>query len=247
MVYRGHLQTDDPRDAPKLVRMTPLRSSGRGEVAAKWRPNTIKQETSKLTSLGPPKLRNINEIRESVGKPLTASILGDKSDKFQIPKKIEKKNISSYRPPVNSMLANLRDLERLRSKPPEKFQYEIGKFHNVESTPRMLTTKIIPSLEMKHLKSLDATAPQTPPRRHRQPQLVQISPAKPSEEVKKTRDLLSDKPDILEGLLRESDRQLKQLQQDFDGGIAKYCDSESESESNDRRKGQYTEIIPRIE
>ena len=27
MVYRGSLQTDDPRDAPRLVRMSPLRSS----------------------------------------------------------------------------------------------------------------------------------------------------------------------------------------------------------------------------
>ncbi|XP_011313488.1 uncharacterized protein, partial [Fopius arisanus] len=216
MVYRGHLQTDDPRDAPKLVRMTPLRCSTRGEVPSKgWRPPG--HESSNKISLAPPKLRNISEIRESVSKPIATK----KIDHLQ------RKVISSSRAPMNSMLANLRDLERLRSKTHNvKYHSETG-----------LNSRIIPSnCETKKLRPLEPVGLQTPPGRHRLTQLGRITPPEAFDDDKRGKDLLSPKPDILQGLLQESDRQLKQLRHDFDGGIARYCDSESESESNDNRK-----------
>ncbi|XP_015111974.1 uncharacterized protein LOC107037758 isoform X1 [Diachasma alloeum] len=235
MVYRGHLQTDDPRDAPKLVRMTPLRSSGRGDVPSKgWRPPPTHQAPNKL-SLGPPKLRNISEIRSSVvTRPLNAGLTSKKIDQ---PERIEKKVISSYRPPMNSMLANLRDLERLRSKPSAKSHYESIKYHDERATSA-LSSRLLPTsgYETKKLRPLEPVGLQTPPRRHRLSQLGRITPPKAFDDDKRGGDLLSPKPDILEGLLQESDRQLKQLRDDFDGGMAKYCDSESESESTDNRK-----------
>lgn len=122
MVYRGLLQTDDPRDAPKLVRITPLRTSRHEASKASTRTqysSSINHNTCKKSDgsrgmsaikidakISPPKLRNISEIRESV----TTKISPDNSNKKQ-------KNLllQSNRLSQNSMLANLKDLERLRS------------------------------------------------------------------------------------------------------------------------------------
>lgn len=195
MVYRGSLQTDDPRDAPRLVRMTPLRTSrtngmespspginnktnrgytgfsGGSVTASKsiysgsggsgidvdrarlieerrlCRERDIESVEKVILrttgiKVGAPRLRNINEIRETVCIHATPKI--DKKGSAKNPLRsrpktlfvgstIEESNYeereddkctrlhyASARPP-SSMLANLKDLERLRSTPqPER-------------------------------------------------------------------------------------------------------------------------------
>lgn len=160
MVYRGSLQTDDPRDAPKLVRMSPLRSSksinpGSNSRAAYYRgpichsslatpidANRARQiEERRLgrerdiesvekvimrttgIKIGAPRLRNINEIRETVfvDQSLTPIDKIGKGDSRNRPRSVavglEEGNIRISRT-HNSLLADLRDLERLRNTPP---------------------------------------------------------------------------------------------------------------------------------
>ncbi|XP_012260904.2 uncharacterized protein LOC105688866 isoform X1 [Athalia rosae] len=139
MVYRGTLQTDDPRDAPKLVRMAPLRSSG-PRIPSRTGDRVNHQGNSEAASrsdskikMGVPRLRNINQIRETVfidrsltpieligknhndnkknSRPYSIAIPASESDVA--------KNAKNSRP-QSTMLANLRDLERLRNTPTSK-------------------------------------------------------------------------------------------------------------------------------
>lgn len=145
MVYRGHLQTDDPRDAPRLVRMAPLRSS-RSEPHHHHHHQSEKslQSPGRLsnnnqsshhqlsTKISPPKLRNINEIRATV-QTTSISMHSTKS----------RNTVKSPIRSQNSLLANLQDLERLRNMPS---QPEIKKpilQNDMGRTTRMLAQKIL--------------------------------------------------------------------------------------------------------
>lgn len=139
MVHRGSLQTDDPRDAPKLVRMAPLRSSGarlapsrtvasRSGSGAQTNPQIDRDRvaTRPGARMGVPKLRNINEIRETVfvDRTLTPIELigrgpGPRPYSVALPSAVDNRNARNSRP-QSTMLANLRDLERLRSTPPSE-------------------------------------------------------------------------------------------------------------------------------
>ncbi|XP_046601255.1 uncharacterized protein LOC107218946 [Neodiprion lecontei] len=162
MVYRGNLQTDDPRDAPKLLRMAPLRASG-PRVPKSGPPAVGNSETdsrrgdekgcarSNGPKIGVPRLRNINQIRETVfvdgsltpieligrggGRPLSATV----------PSEVEAaKNARNFRP-QSTMLANLRDLERLRNTPPSERCGKIGRSANstdVKLLSRMAATEL---------------------------------------------------------------------------------------------------------
>ena len=200
MVYRGSLQTDDPGDAPRLVRMTPLRSSrsngtsttDSSSIVHRNKPvkgytvvssaittpisksmypesaiNRIDLDRARLIEerrmcrerdiesvekvilrttgikVGAPRLRNINEIRETVrinpatsrhenrnptsknssrSRPkitITGSIMEEPTSYEDEGLKNRNMHYASSRPP-SSMLANLKDLERLRSTPPSE-------------------------------------------------------------------------------------------------------------------------------
>lgn len=158
MVYRGSLQTDDPRDAPKLVRVSPLRSSRSGSnsravtsakgpiyhnsFAASIDANrarlieerrlvrerdieSVEKVIVRTTGMkiGAPKLRNISQIRETVflDQSLTPIDKIGKPDSRNRPRSVatgfEDGNVRISRA-QNSLLADLRDLERLRNTPP---------------------------------------------------------------------------------------------------------------------------------
>lgn len=161
MVYRGSLQTDDPRDAPKLVRVSPLRSSRSANPGSNSRAVTsikgpvyhnsfatsidanrarlieerrlgrerdiesVEKVIMRTTGMkiGAPKLRNISQIRETVflDQSLTPIDRIGKSDPRNRPCSvatgIEDGNARITRT-HNSLLADLRDLERLRNTPP---------------------------------------------------------------------------------------------------------------------------------
>lgn len=161
MVYRGSLQTDDPRDAPKLVRMSPLRSSrpinpgpnsraagsvkgpiGHSSFAAPIDANrarlieerrlcrekdieSVERVITRTTGMkiGAPKLRNINEIRETVfvDQSLTPLDKIGKVESRNRPRSVvvglDEGNARMPRT-HSSLLADLKDLERLRNTPP---------------------------------------------------------------------------------------------------------------------------------
>jgi len=155
MVYRGSLQTDDPRDAPKLVRVSPLRSSRSANPSSNSRAvtsvkssiyhNSIDTNRARLIEerrlgrerdiesvekvimkttgikIGAPKLRNISQIRETVflDQSLTPIDKIGKPDSRNRPRSVvalEDGNARISRT-HNSLLADLRDLERLRNTP----------------------------------------------------------------------------------------------------------------------------------
>lgn len=161
MVYRGSLQTDDPRDAPKLVRVSPLRSSRSSNL----RPNSriaisvkdpiyhnsytapidinrarmleerrlsrerdiesVEKVIMRTTGvkIGAPRLRNINQIRETVFMDQSYTPIDKigRLDSRNRPRSVaagfEEGNAKISRT-HNSLLADLRDLERLRNTPP---------------------------------------------------------------------------------------------------------------------------------
>lgn len=161
MVYRGSLQTDDPRDAPKLVRVSPLRSSRFANPGSNSRALTsvkgpmyhnsfatsidanrarlieerrlgrerdiesVEKVIMRTTGMkiGAPKLRNISQIRETVflDQSLTPIDKIGKPDLRNRPRSaatgIEDGNARISRT-HNSLLADLKDLERLRNTPP---------------------------------------------------------------------------------------------------------------------------------
>lgn len=161
MVYRGSLQTDDPRDAPKLVRVSPLRSSRSANPGSNSRAVTsikgpiyhnsfatsidanrarlieerrlgrerdiesVEKVIMRTTGMkiGAPKLRNISQIRETVflDQSLTPIDKIGRPDSRNRPRSvatgIEDGNARISRT-HNSLLADLRDLERLRNTPP---------------------------------------------------------------------------------------------------------------------------------
>lgn len=160
MVYRGSLQTDDPRDAPKLVRMSPLRSSrpinsgpnlraacsvkatiGHSSFATPIDTNrarlieerrlgrerdieSVERVIVRTTGMkiSAPKLRNINEIRETVfvDQSLTSLDKIGKTESKNRPRSIavglDDSNARISRT-HSSLLADLKDLERLRNTP----------------------------------------------------------------------------------------------------------------------------------
>ncbi|XP_034171818.1 uncharacterized protein LOC117600459 isoform X1 [Osmia lignaria lignaria] len=156
MVYRGSLQTDDPRDAPKLVRISPLRSSRPNHPVSTSRAassingpvyhgpfvpaidvhrakvidgrrlarerdiESMGKVIMRTTGLkvGAPRLRNISQIRDTVFVDpalIPMEKIGRERDR---PRTIAVD--SSGRPPraPSTMLADLKDLERLRNTPP---------------------------------------------------------------------------------------------------------------------------------
>ncbi|XP_011880272.1 PREDICTED: uncharacterized protein LOC105568875 [Vollenhovia emeryi] len=161
MVYRGSLQTDDPRDAPKLVRVSPLRSSRSANPGSNSRAVTsakgpiyhnsfaspidvnrarlieerrlgrerdiesVEKVIMRTTGMkiGAPKLRNISQIRETVflDQSLTPIDKIGKPDSRGRPRSVatglDDGNARVSRT-HNSLLADLRDLERLRNTPP---------------------------------------------------------------------------------------------------------------------------------
>lgn len=161
MVYRGSLQTDDPRDAPKLVRISPLRSSRqinstgpnlraagsvkglsyhssyampidahRARLIEERRLGrerdieSVEKVIMKTTGMkiGTPRLRNINQIRETVfvDQSLTPMDQIGKSESRNRPRSVavglEEGNTRISRT-HSSLLADLKDLERLRNAP----------------------------------------------------------------------------------------------------------------------------------
>ncbi|RLU15655.1 hypothetical protein DMN91_011409 [Ooceraea biroi] len=164
MVYRGSLQTDDPRDAPKLVRISPLRSSRpvnpvprvsttvKGPIYHNSYATPIDVNRARLIEerrlgrerdiesvekaimrntgikIGAPKLRNISQIRETifVDQPLTTIDRIGRADPRMRPRSaaIGLEN-GNARIPRNhsSLLADLKDLERLRNTPPTQRNY----------------------------------------------------------------------------------------------------------------------------
>ncbi|XP_071641504.1 uncharacterized protein [Temnothorax longispinosus] len=162
MVYRGSLQTDEPRDAPRLVRVSPLRSSrsanpgsnsravtsARGPVYHNSLATSIDANRARMIEerrlgrerdiesvekvimrttgmkIGAPKLRNISQIRETVflDQSLTPiDKIGRSDSRNNRPRSVatgyEDGTARIPRTP-NSLLADLRDLERLRNTPP---------------------------------------------------------------------------------------------------------------------------------
>ncbi|XP_003702343.1 uncharacterized protein LOC100878180 [Megachile rotundata] len=157
MVYRGSLQTDDPRDAPKLVRISPLRSSrpnhpmpsSRGassinspvyhgpfvpaidvhraklinerRLARERDIESMEKVIMRTTGLkvGAPKLRNISQIRDTVFVD-PALIPMEKIGRVEKgrPRTIAVDSSSRPARTPSSMLADLKDLERLRNTPP---------------------------------------------------------------------------------------------------------------------------------
>ncbi|CAK9804444.1 PDZ domain-containing protein 2 [Anthophora quadrimaculata] len=159
MVYRGSLQTDDPRDAPKLVRMSPLRTSRPSNPVSNSRAassvnspvyhgpfvSAIDVHRAKLIDerrlarerdiasmekvimrttglkVGAPRLRNISQIRDTVfvDPALIPMEKIGRTEKDR-PRTIAIDSSSrSIRAP-SSMLADLKDLERLRNTPPSQ-------------------------------------------------------------------------------------------------------------------------------
>ncbi|XP_019697863.1 uncharacterized protein LOC105185192 isoform X2 [Harpegnathos saltator] len=185
MVYRGSLQTDDPRDAPKLVRMSPLRSSrpinpapnlraacsakgpiGHSSFAAPIDVNrarlieerrlgrerdieSVERVIVKTTGMkiGAPKLRNINEIRETifVDQSLTPTDKIGKTESKNRPRSVTVGlDESNARIPRthSSLLADLKDLERLRNTPPtQRNQRSPSKMDKTESKSPMILNK----------------------------------------------------------------------------------------------------------
>ncbi|XP_033321563.2 uncharacterized protein LOC117217831 [Megalopta genalis] len=157
MVYRGSLQTDDPRDAPKLVRISPLRASRSNNPATNARVvgsvngptyhgpfmsaidvqraklieerrlgrerdiETVEKVIARTTGLkvGAPRLRNIGQIRDTVFVDPTLIPM----EKIGRKERDRPRTIAVDGSPRNtrtpsSMLADLKDLERLRNTPP---------------------------------------------------------------------------------------------------------------------------------
>ncbi|KAL6259008.1 hypothetical protein P5V15_008930 [Pogonomyrmex californicus] len=167
MVYRGSLQTDDPRDAPRLVRMSPLRNSrsinsgpnsravtsNKGSTYHNSFATSIDANRARLIEerrlgrerdiesvekvimrttglkIGAPKLRNISQIRETVflDQSLTPIDKIGKLEPRNRPRSVAV-GLEEGNPRIsrthNSLLADLRDLERLRNTPPTQRNYK---------------------------------------------------------------------------------------------------------------------------
>lgn len=158
MVYRGSLQTDDPRDAPKLVRMSPLRTSRPNNPVSNSRAASsvnspiyhgpfvpaidvhrakliderrlarerdIAESMQKVimrttgVKVGAPRLRNISQIRDTVfvDPALIPMEKIGRTEKDR-PRTIAIDGSSRSARTQSSMLADLKDLERLRNTPP---------------------------------------------------------------------------------------------------------------------------------
>ncbi|XP_076236859.1 uncharacterized protein LOC143180784 [Calliopsis andreniformis] len=179
MVYRGSLQTDDPRDAPRLVRMSPLRTSRPSHPVSNPRPassihssmyhgpfvsaidvhraklieerrlgrerdiESVEKVIMRTTGLkvGAPKLRNISQIRDTVFVD-PALIPMEKIGRTERdrPRTIAIDNSNRPGRTASSMLADLKDLERLRNTPPaQRCSRTTTKIENKSSTPNKRT------------------------------------------------------------------------------------------------------------
>ncbi|KAK9303522.1 hypothetical protein QLX08_004831 [Tetragonisca angustula] len=157
MVYRGSLQTDDPRDAPRLVRMSPLRTSrppsnpvansraassvnspvyhgpfvpaidvhqakliDERRLARERDIASMEKVIMRTTGLkiGAPRLRNISQIRDTVFVD-PALIPMEKIGRVEKdrPRTIAVDSSGRSARTQSSMLADLKDLERLRNTP----------------------------------------------------------------------------------------------------------------------------------
>lgn len=176
MVYRGSLQTDDPRDAPRLVRMSPLRSSRPSNPAPNSRPvssvnspvyhgpfvpaidvhrakliderrlSRNERETESMErvimrttglKVGAPRLRNISQIRDTVfvdPSLIPMEKIGRMEKDRPRTIAIEGATGRSSRA-ASSMLADLKDLERLRNTPPaQRYQRGIASKNEARSS-----------------------------------------------------------------------------------------------------------------
>ncbi|XP_076276445.1 uncharacterized protein LOC143207168 [Lasioglossum baleicum] len=157
MVYRGTLQTDDPRDAPKLVRISPLRASRPNNHMSNTRSagpvnspvyrgpfvsaidvqraklieerrlgrerdiETVEKVIMRTTGLkvGAPRLRNISQIRDTVFvDPALIPMEKIGRKERDRPRTIAVDSSPRNARTPSSMLADLKDLERLRNTPP---------------------------------------------------------------------------------------------------------------------------------
>ncbi|XP_034939266.1 pro-interleukin-16-like [Chelonus insularis] len=238
MVYRGQLQTDDPRNVPKLVRITPLRAS-RSEIRTPPQPtNLVKKNQKTNKDIKSPKLRNISEIRESV-----LNKLPEKKWKTSLSKEVGNVNVKTVylsphtRPPSNSMLANLKDLERLQNMALIETDRlnDINKSvinNDVGITTKMLAQKLL------QVSRLDSSCQKSVNNKHREEStLIQDQPQAPARRKRENRQVsmnrqesLPNRPDILDGLIKESNRQLELLKKDFKTESSVRLDSDSESE-----------------
>lgn len=145
MVYRSSNHRSDTRDIPKLIRMTPLRSSKNQidptnpTTPPSLRPNVfdyLDEERAKIikerrlvrqrdietvekdilrntgVKVNAPKLRNISEIRESVPPPPLKRIAPKVDNRGTVRVVLNQQEQNRMR---NSMLASLKDLEKLRT------------------------------------------------------------------------------------------------------------------------------------
>lgn len=185
MVYRGSLQTDDPRDAPRLVRVSPLRSSRpvntgpnsraicpvKGPVGHSSYVTSIDANRARLIEerrlgrekdiesvekvivrttgmkIGAPRLRNISEIRETVfvDQSMTPLDRLSKADSRNRPRSVavglDDANARISRT-HSSLLADLKDLERLRNTPPTQRNHRgPSRTERSESKPLVISNK----------------------------------------------------------------------------------------------------------
>lgn len=262
MVYRGHLQTDDPHDAPRLVRMSPLRTSRQelhnydkllSQTSNKCTSHSSRQVTKKIA---PPKLRNINEIRATVQTPTTTP--SPTTTINSIDKLLNMKNpIRPSTNSTNSMLANLHDLERLRNVKTHKADIKQSILQNdVQHKNHHMSTKNIiktNKFDISNDKTIidnniiinNDISPRAPIRKRKNSK-INIDDKKYNviddinnthhDNKKDKKYNINHRPDILDGLIKESDRQLEQLKNDLSN---KLTIREVDSDTEEHKKGQF--------
>ncbi|XP_012280150.1 uncharacterized protein LOC105699592 [Orussus abietinus] len=189
MVYRGILQTDDPVDAPKLVRMSALRSS---------RPAFPPTAHPRIATRGPidaDRARSIEERRLNRERDIESM---EKVILRTTGVRVEPPRLRSIGQIAETILASAgKDPERPRRSSPSSARIrrvlrpadDEGRAKEPEGTPKGIA-RDDPSSRVPR-----------PPARARRPSRPREAPL--------------DRPDILEGLLRESDRQLENLAADL--------------------------------
>ncbi|XP_050583524.1 uncharacterized protein LOC126918953 [Bombus affinis] len=188
MVYRGSLQTDDPRDAPKLVRMSPLRTSRPNNPVSNLRAASsvnspiyhgpfvpaIDVHRAKLiderrlarerdiesmqkvimrttgVKVGAPRLRNISQIRDTVfvDPALIPMEKIGRTEKDR-PRTIAIDGSSRSARTQSSMLADLKDLERLRNTPPAQRCPRVTTKNETKSSPSNKKTELTSSAKIR--------------------------------------------------------------------------------------------------
>ncbi|KAF7992585.1 hypothetical protein HCN44_004929 [Aphidius gifuensis] len=264
MVYRGHLQTDDPHDAPRLVRMSPLRTSRQeshnyDKLLSQTKLTCTSHSSRPVTKkIAPPKLRNINEIRATVQTPTTTP--SPTTTINSIDKLLNMKN--PIRTSTNSMLANLHDLERLRNIKTNKTDIKQSilqndaqhKNHHISTKNIIKTNKfdisndkiIIDNNDNNNIIINNDISPRAPIRKRKNSKINidekkynvidndNINNTHHDNNNKDKKYNIIHRPDILDGLIKESDRQLEQLKNDLSNKLTiREVDSDNEEQKKD--------------